>query len=350
MDRASSLHAGTIGNGAREEVRVTATQNAGTTAVGWSSLIAGLVGNNGQGARPGTDAGGQHALGAQFASLAESVIGVLERMPALDAFAQTLGSAFASVVGPGRLKDLLSGTWMGHPVHPMLTDVTIGSWTSALALDLLGGRAAAGGADTLVGIGVLASLPTALTGLSDLADLGTDKERAIGAAHAIGNLSAVGLFAASYVARRSGSRLVGIALSLAGAAMMTGSAYLGGHLSFSRGIGVDHTAFEYSVDEWTPVLDEAELAEGEARLVSAGGNDVMLVRQGDALCALADRCMHAGGPLHEGSIENGRVTCPWHASVFNLTDGSLARGPATAPQPSYEVRVQEGTIQVRSRT
>jgi nitrite reductase/ring-hydroxylating ferredoxin subunit len=131
---------------------------------------------------------------------------------------------------------------------------------------------------------------------------------------------------------------------------MTGAAFLGGHLSFRKGIGVNHTAFEYPVGEWTPVLDDADLAEGEPRLVSAAGNDVLLYRpRPGAICALADHCMHAGGPLHEGTFEDGRVTCPWHASVFNLTDGSLVRGPATAPQPSYEARVRDGKIEVRSR-
>jgi nitrite reductase/ring-hydroxylating ferredoxin subunit len=131
---------------------------------------------------------------------------------------------------------------------------------------------------------------------------------------------------------------------------MTAAAFLGGHLAFRKGIGVNHTAFEYPVEDWTPVLDDAELGEGEAKLVNAAGNDVMVYRGDGTLCALADRCMHAGGPLHEGSIEGGRVTCPWHASRFNLADGSLVRGPATAPQPAYEARVREGKIEVRSRT
>ena len=290
------------------------------------------------------------SFGAPIAEFAESVIHALERSKGLDAVGQALGSAFSKVVQPGPMKDLLSGTWMGHAAHPMLTDVTIGSWTSALMLDLFGGRAARPGADALVGVGVLAALPTAVTGLSDLADLGTEHERALGSAHAIGNLTAVALYGASYLARRSGSRLTGFALSMAGAAVMTGAAFLGGHLSFRRGIGVDHTAFEYPVEEWTPVLDEADLPEGEPRLVHAGGNEVMLYRpRPDAICALAEHCSHAGGPLHEGLFESGRVTCPWHASIFNLADGSLVRGPATAPQPSYEVRVKDGKIEVRSR-
>jgi nitrite reductase/ring-hydroxylating ferredoxin subunit/uncharacterized membrane protein len=292
----------------------------------------------------------QRALGARGADAAEAIIGQIERSQALDAFAQTLGSLVSKVLQPGKVKDLVSGTWMGHPAHPMLTDIPIGAWTSALMLDLLGGRAAAKGADTLIGIGVLAALPTAVTGLSELADLGTEHERAIAAAHAIGNIAAVTLYAASYVARKSGSRTIGVGLSTAATGVMTASAFLGGHLSFRKGIGVNHTAFEYPVEDWTPVLDDSELAEGEAKLVNAAGNDVMVYRADGALCALADHCMHAGGPLHEGKVEDGRVTCPWHASVFNLADGSLVRGPATAPQPSYETRVQDGKIEVRSRT
>jgi nitrite reductase/ring-hydroxylating ferredoxin subunit/uncharacterized membrane protein len=305
----------------------------------------GVAGGQGTG-----HAGPERALGARGADLAEGIIGQIEQSQALDAFAQSVASLVSRVLQPGRLKDLLSGTWMGHPVHPMLTDVPVGAWTSALLLDLLGGPAAAKGADTLIGIGVLAALPTAITGLSELADLGTEQERAIAGAHAIGNTAALALYAASYVARKAGSRTIGIALSTAGAGVMMASAFLGGHLSFRKGIGVDHTAFEYPVQDWTPVLADDELGEGEVKLVHAAGNDVMIHRSNGTLCALADHCMHAGGPLHEGSIEGGRVTCPWHASTFNLADGSLVRGPATAPQPSYEARVQDGKIEVRSRT
>jgi nitrite reductase/ring-hydroxylating ferredoxin subunit/uncharacterized membrane protein len=302
------------------------------------------------GGQGSTSAAQEKALGARGAELADGIVHQIEQSQALDAFAQTVASLVSKVLQPGKLKDLVSGTWMGHPAHPMLTDVPIGAWTSALVLDLLGGPAAAQGADTLIGIGVLAALPTAVTGLSELADLGTEHERAIAGAHAIGNTAAVALYAASYVARKAGIRTIGIGLSTTGAGVLMASAFLGGHLSFRKGIGVDHTAFEYPVEDWTPVLADDELAEGEVRLVNAAGNDVMLYRSNGTLCALADHCMHAGGPLHEGSIEGGRVTCPWHASMFNLADGSLVRGPATAPQPSYEARVQDGKIEVRSRT
>lgn len=291
----------------------------------------------------------ERVLGSRGAALAGTILHRVERSDTLASLGKGLGQRVSKALQPGKAKDLASGTWLGHPAHPMLTDLPIGSWTSALVLDLIGGRAARRSADALIGVGVLAAIPAAMTGLSELADLGTKPERSVAAAHAIGNTTALGLFAASFVARKSGSRSLGVGLSATATAVMMASAYLGGHLSFRKGIGVNHTAFEHPAKEWTPVLADAELAEGEARLVTAAGNNVMLYRSHGTLCALADRCTHAGGPLHEGTVEDGRVTCPWHASVFSLADGSVLRGPATAPQPSYEARVHEGSIEVRSR-
>lgn len=291
------------------------------------------------------------AFGHRLAAATEAAVAAVERSQTLDTLGQRLGELVSKVLRPGKVKDLLSGTWLGHPAHPMLTDVAIGSWTSALVLDVAGGAWSSDAAETLVGLGVLTAGPTALTGLSDLADLGTPPERALGAAHAMGNAVAICLFGASWLARRRGNGRLGTTLSLAGAAAMTGAAFLGGHLTLRKGIGVDHTAFEEPVGEWTGVLDEGELAPGEPRLVRAGGNDVMLYRgPGGPIVAVADRCNHAGGPLHEGSVHAGCVTCPWHASQFDLADGSVVRGPATAPQPSYETRVRDGKIEVRSRS
>jgi hypothetical protein len=113
-----------------------------------------------------------------------------------------LSQAVSKVVRPGRAKDLLAGTWLGHPVHPMLTDVPIGAWTSAFVLDLFGGRQARRAADALVGVGVLAAVPTAATGLSDLADVEHSQQRILGTAHALGNVTAVALYGGSFLARR----------------------------------------------------------------------------------------------------------------------------------------------------
>lgn len=285
------------------------------------------------------------ALGSGLAAVAESVVRTIEGSSEFAKLGQQVAGIVGKFLPPGSMKDLVSGTWMGHPAHPMLTDIPIGAWTSALFLDLMGKD----GADTLIGLGILAALPTAVTGLSELADFGTDPEFAVGAAHGLANVAAIGLYSTSWLARKAGSRSLGVLLSMAATGLLTGAGFLGGHLSFRRGIGVNHTAYEWGVDDWTAVLPDADLPLASPTVVDAGGTDVVLYRRVDGICALSDRCTHAGGPLHEGTIEGDRIICPWHASAFHLRDGTVARGPATAPQPSYETRVRDGQIEVRSR-
>jgi nitrite reductase/ring-hydroxylating ferredoxin subunit/uncharacterized membrane protein len=229
----------------------------------------------------------------------------------------------------------------------MLTDIPIGAWTSAFVLDALGGDERSEAADTLIGLGILAAVPTAVSGLSDLADVEDRQRRAVGAAHALGNSVALVIYATSYVLRKGGRRPAGVALSMLGAAIMSGSGFLGGHLAFRRGLGVDTTAFDTAPQEWTPVLDQADLPERVPRKVTVGRSDVLLYRAGDRITALGNRCTHRGGPLHKGRIENDEVRCPWHLSTFRLDDGSVIQGPATAPQPRFDVRTSNGKIEVR---
>jgi nitrite reductase/ring-hydroxylating ferredoxin subunit len=84
---------------------------------------------------------------------------------------------------------------------------------------------------------------------------------------------------------------------------------------------------------------------------TVAGADVILFRQDGDLFALANRCSHRGGPLDKGTVGEGpTVTCPWHFSTFDIADGSVVRGPASAPQPVYEVREREGKIEVRAKS
>jgi len=282
--------------------------------------------------------------------LAESLSDRVSSWKGLARFGRPVLDWFGKTVRPGPLKDVLSGTWQGHPAHPMLTDIPIGAWTSAFFLDVLGGEARHRAADSLIGVGVLAALPTAVTGLSELTDSNQDQEVVvIGTAHAAGNLTAVALYSAAYVLRRRGARKLGGLLSLAGAGMATASGFLGGHLSFRKGLGVDQTAFDAPVRRWTPVMDASELPDGEARKVSVSGVDVLLFRRGDRILALANRCTHRGGPLHKGKVEGMEVRCPWHHSTFSLEDGGIIQGPATAPQPVFETRIENGKLEVRSK-
>jgi nitrite reductase/ring-hydroxylating ferredoxin subunit/uncharacterized membrane protein len=271
----------------------------------------------------------------------------IEQLEGLDRVSGLLQQAVRAVVPQeSELKDVLSGTWLGHPLHPPLTDVVIGAWTSALLLDLLGGEAAEQAADGLVAAGILAAVPTAAAGLSDWAELRGGSRR-VGCVHAFGNTTALVLHAFSLAARRRGDRPRGIGLSTLGYAIASFSAWLGGHLTFGKGVGVNQTAFEKAPSEWTPVLNEAELEEGKLIGAQANGVGVLLVRSGEHIYALADRCSHRGCSLHEGTLNDGAVTCPCHGSTFRL-DGSILKGPATSPQPAYAVRANEGKVEVRS--
>ena len=272
----------------------------------------------------------------------------LESSGLLDRTAKWLTKAFARVVRPGALKDLLSGTWLGHPVHPILTDVPIGAWTAAMAFDVAGGARSRQASDALIGVGIVAAVPTAVTGLSELADTSDRKERSLAAAHALGNVAALFLYSLSYVARKRGRRGAGVLWSSTGWATVLGSGFLGGHLAFRKGVGVDRTRFDHRVDDWTATIAETDLPVGKPTKVSAGGVDVLLYREDGQIHAVSARCSHRGGPLHKGRVEELNVTCPWHLSTFDLRDGSIVRGPATAPQPAYEVRVEGGTIKVRT--
>ncbi|MBA3629628.1 MAG: Rieske 2Fe-2S domain-containing protein [Actinobacteria bacterium] len=273
----------------------------------------------------------------------------LEKLEGLDKIGDPLAEFVPKLFPPGPVKDLLSGTWLGHSLHPLLTDVPIGTWLSATMLDLVGGEESRDASEKLIAIGLLASLPTAAAGLSDWSDT-MGGERRMGVMHAASNTASLLLFGASLAARRRGRHGLGVALSLVATGTNSLGAYLGGHLSLVQGVGVDQTAFEEDPEEWTAVLPETKMPEGEAVKVDVGGTGILLFRSGDRIHALANRCNHLSGPLDEGEIDGLTVTCPWHASCFRLEDGSVVRGPARSPQPAYATRIREGQIEVGART
>jgi nitrite reductase/ring-hydroxylating ferredoxin subunit len=275
----------------------------------------------------------------------------IARIEALDAPATKLGKTVRSVIRPGPVKDVLSGTWLGHALHPMLTDFTVGSFTSAVALDWLGGGKSEPAARKLIGLGLLSTVATVPSGYSDWADTEVSDEavRRVGVVHAVSNFTAASLFAASWLARRRGDHGTGRALALVAGGILAGSGYLGGHMTLAEGVGVDRTTFEHGPEEWTAVLDDAELADGAMRCVEADGATVLVARSGGAVYALSDHCSHRGGPLHEGTLDGTEISCPWHDSVFDLRDGALVHGPAAYPQPAWDTRVNDGRIEVRRR-
>lgn len=265
---------------------------------------------------------------------------------------QTARQLFAAGGPAGRaIEDLLHGTPAGHPLHPALTDIPVGAWTVALALDALDGLAGredlAPGADVAIGIGLLGALGAVSTGLADWKELDTKPLR-IGLIHGSLNLGATTLYAASWLLRRRGAREAGRGLALAGYALVVAAAYLGGDLVYRDQIGVSHANPIWTEMTFEPALAEVELGEGELRRVEVGDRQIVLARQHGQIYALDNSCSHLGGPLSEGTLEDGCVQCPWHGSRFALDDGRPIGGPAAVPQPCFETRVRNGQIEVRA--
>jgi nitrite reductase/ring-hydroxylating ferredoxin subunit/uncharacterized membrane protein len=277
----------------------------------------------------------------------DQVFDRIENAEILDKPSDLIAGLVEKAVPKGPVRDLASGTPIGHPLHPALVALPIGSWTAATYLDLTFGDKRA--ARRLVGFGILTALPAALTGANDWTTT-AGAERRVGFLHALLNDAALTLYASSWLARRRGHHLRGVGLSLAGAAMLGGAGWLGGHLAYALGVGVDTTAFQQFPEDWTDVAAESAVPAEGAVEGDADGVGVFLTRYDGRIVALADRCTHRGGPLHEGSVSDGCVTCPWHESVFALADGSVVRGPATRPQAVAEVRVVDGRVQVRLST
>ncbi len=282
-------------------------------------------------------------------AVVEDLLERIEKAEGLDKVARPLSKAVAKLFPHGPVKDLFSGTWLGHPLHPLLTDVAIGSWTSAFFLDAFGSEVTDAAAESLVAAGVISAAPTALAGLSDWSDL-LGAERRVGFVHATANVLAVSCYGLSWAARRKGDRSRGVALGLLGASIATVGGFLGGHLSYRQGVNVDRNAWTEGPEDWVDVAAETDLPDGRPIAAEADGVRVCLVKTGDAVHAIADVCGHAGGPLHEGELdEEGRITCPWHGSTFQMEDGAVVHGPATGPQPDYDARVHNGRVSVRRR-
>lgn len=277
----------------------------------------------------------------------QGLIRAIEGDKGLDRAAKAYAAFSGRWTKPTAIKNLLSGSWMGHQLHPVLTDLPIGAWGAATFLDLTAGEKGADAAQRLVAAGLLATVPTAASGANDYADTYGAEQR-IGFVHAMTNVVGASFQVASYVARRRGNRGLGIALSGVGFGITAAAAHLGGHLTLVRGIGVNHTAYEESVGDWTDVAALADLTEGAPHKVTVGDVDVALVRQGDTVRALSNVCTHAGGPLAEGKVDGGCLVCPWHGSRFRLSDGAVERGPASVPAPVWQVRVTDGRVSIKS--
>jgi nitrite reductase/ring-hydroxylating ferredoxin subunit/uncharacterized membrane protein len=271
--------------------------------------------------------------------------------PALDRIAEPLSDAVRGAyeaAGPAgqQAKNALHGVWLGHPLHPVFTDVPIGAWTTAMALDATanGDPGMQRAATFAIGVGLAGAVGAAVTGLTDWSE--TDgRARRTGLIHGLLNIAATTCFATAYALRRRDGNRGGRTCAWTGYAIALGAAYLGGDLVYGQRIGVTHADAEPPKD-FTAVLDSEALPENTMVRVRVGDADVLLVRQHGRLCALAHSCSHLGGPLSEGTLKDGSVVCPWHGSEFSLDDGRVLNGPATLPQPCLDVRERDGRIEV----
>jgi nitrite reductase/ring-hydroxylating ferredoxin subunit len=272
--------------------------------------------------------------------LAKQLAGLAEP---LDEISEPVQEAAGSVPKP--IRDVLDGVWLGNPLHPALTDVPLGAWSTTFALDLAGSSSA----DGALAVGILAALPAALTVLNDWSHLKGDARR-MGTVHALLNTAGLTLNVASLAARRSGHRGVGRFLSGVAYAGTLVSAHLGGHLSFGLGVRVNRTAFERPRERFAPVCEEKDLNGGKLVGVELEGDPVVVSRSEETgeVCAIAATCSHAGGPLGDGERDGDTVVCPWHGSRFDLCSGEVRGGPAVYPQPRYETRVRVGKVEIRA--
>ncbi|WP_338017715.1 Rieske 2Fe-2S domain-containing protein [Streptomyces adustus] len=275
------------------------------------------------------------------------VMDALERQAALDGPAAVIRRAVRALpLGGGR--DALRGLWLGHPLHPVLVQLPIGAWSSAALLDLFPGERRA--ADRLVAVGLASAGPAALAGWVDWAEQRPRQAR-VGLVHAAANITAVALYGGSLLARVGGRRSLGRVLGFAGLSTATVGGVLGGHLVYRQAAGVNHAeAVPVLVEPaWHRIgtLDDFPVG----KLVRRTADEVPLVvvrMQDGGLSALADRCSHMDGPLHDGRVVEDCLECPWHGSRFRLSDGANVQGPATAPQPPFTCRISpDGAVDVR---
>lgn len=291
--------------------------------------------------------------------MAESFIDRLVRkqnwMDALGDFLQkVIGATYKGLGAPGRLlQNLMFGTAvLGHPLHPAVTDIPIGAWSVGVVLDYLAVSghfvSAAAGTVALL-VGTVVALLAVLTGYTDFHDT-FGHERRLALTHGLTMTTVFMVEVVSLVLRLVGGpgpQPVAIGLATAALALAFLGGYLGGHVVFSMGTAVNRNAFFEGAEEYVDVGSSDSFAEGALHRVTVGDLPSLLVRQQGTVCAIGAVCSHAGGPLDEGTLKNGRVTCPWHGSIFDVCTGAVKGGPATFGQPQLVVREADGRVSVK---
>ncbi len=289
---------------------------------------------------------------------------LVKRWKWLDAFAdffEAIVGGFYKLPGTGPIKTLLHGTWpLHHPLHPLLTDATVGGYTALVAVDLFilvtGETALVRVADFLLVASFITSLASIVSGLTDW-HVTYGEERRTGMLHGLLMLVASVFFVVSLWLRVAGAgdqRTIAIAISTLAWLIMAVAAYFGGEMVFGYGTEVNRQAFTEPPAKWERLDVTASSLEDRKPVVAKtkSGFDVFLVKLDEKLYAMGNTCTHAGGPLNEGKFVGGdrcEIECPWHGSRFCVKDGDAKGGPATFGEPRLETRVTEnGAVEVKA--
>lgn len=288
----------------------------------------------------------------------EKLVDVITRATAIRNFAKGLQRPLNAIFleGPLRpVKNLANGTWLQHPLHPLLTDVPVGAWTVTLLLYFAvlffdtGGLGIAIG--LAMGLGILAALAAIATGLLDWMDV-DPTELSVGLVHGVVNSLGTLLFIISWLmlaASGWAATLANFIPSLIGYLVIAVGAFLGGELVFRLGTMVNRNAYRSGPKDFVPVVGFDELAENKPQRFEVKGEPVLLLRRGQQLYAVGAICSHYGAPLEQGTLRDSTIECPWHYSRFSLQDGGVQTGPSTAPLPVYETQVKDGKIWVKAK-
>jgi nitrite reductase/ring-hydroxylating ferredoxin subunit/uncharacterized membrane protein len=297
------------------------------------------------------------------ATIQSEVENLLTAQPAVDRQIDRLGATLQGLIrqffvsrGPAgyRLQSFLNGTWLGHPLHAALSDVPVGAWTAGMVFDYLGAltgdRYAKSAGDWACGVGIAGGVAAATAGLADYSSIGGEQRR-FGTVHALLNGVSLGLFALSLVRRLAGQRAEAIPLSTLGYALVVLSADIGGTMVYRYGTMVSHEAFHADAgpQRFKPVLASEDLVDGQKRAVHVDGADVLLARTAGQVYAIGDICTHEGCSLAEGELFDTAIRCACHGSEFSLETGDAIGGPASVAEPSFDVREQNGQIEIRRR-
>lgn len=275
----------------------------------------------------------------------------LEELRLLDPVVHEVQRVMNAILRPKALEDVLHGVPAGHPVHPVLVQIPIGTWTSAAVLDLVPGSGRA--SRLLVGAGVLASSAAILTGWADWARTHVQQQR-VGVVHAAANEIGTVLYAWSWLERRRGNELRGRLVAYGAFGLIGVGGYLGGHLGYRQAVGANHAegVLQRFPRGWQPIGPLDDLPERQPVRRDVGGEQLFVLRRGDRVDVLANLSSHLGEPLDQGAFEEGgegpTITAPWQGSVYDVETGDVVHGPATSPQPRFDARVSSGLVEVRA--